>query len=577
MNKPRPWLYWAVLSVLCLLGVSCCKQQQKDPFRYKVAIIGNPSNPDIRYDESQMQALKNLGYNTLQLNIAWGARPADDPLNLEDILYVDGIGSREKADQRLQAIKERARIAKKWGFRTLFHFGAPRVDSLYKILTPDLIDIATEKNSIQKKEIVDKYVSLLKRLKQEVPELDDIEVYTFDQDAWVANEFGNGPTDRDIPLHERIPAFLQALTGAWAEVSPDGMVWWEPWEISAGQIYACIPSLPTRNFGMFLHSNIAEVQLSRPVDVWFKNTVQLCAERGIPVVGEIFMASANEELQPLTHIAAPRLVAEELDAVGNVPNIQGVKEYFGLTPDRYDPNQLMAGIKLHDLAVPNEQALAELAEPFGTAAADVLSAWEASATGLAVFPWDATWRFRLLTENPAGIEVYHRWDIAHIEGAVAPSPSWKSTRRSLFMTTESESLDPWFFEDIELRCETSSEKLLAAADLYRKAQQQVNDEPYAAYLAENIKDIEVLEQMITAIRCYCREANLVHLMRKHVVEGNPIPQALIDRFEAIMQVDIANQAKGFAENRSGNTPAAEMLKLFRKDPAGWVTAYLHYR
>lgn len=76
----------------------------------------------------------------------------------------------------------------------MFHFGAPRVDSLYKILTPDLIDIATEKNSIQKKEIVDKYVSLLKRLKQEVPELDDIEVYTFDQDAWVANEFGNGPT-----------------------------------------------------------------------------------------------------------------------------------------------------------------------------------------------------------------------------------------------------------------------------------------------------------------------------------------------------------------------------------------------
>ena len=222
MNKPRPWLYWAVLSVLCLLGVSCCKQQQKDPFRYKVAIIGNPSNPDIRYDESQMQALKDLGYNTLQLNIAWGARPADEPLNLEDILYVDGIGSREKADQRLQAIKERARIAKKWGFRTLFHFGAPRVDSLYKILTPDLIDIATEKNSIQKKEIVDKYVSLLKRLKQEVPELDDIEVYTFDQDAWVANEFGNGPTDRDIPLHERIPAFLQALTGTWAEVSPDG-------------------------------------------------------------------------------------------------------------------------------------------------------------------------------------------------------------------------------------------------------------------------------------------------------------------------------------------------------------------
>lgn len=226
MNKPRPWLYWAVLSVLCLLGVSCCKQQQKDPFRYKVAIIGNPSNPDIRYDESQMQAIKDLGYNTLQLNIAWGARPADEPLNLEDILYVDGIGSREKADQRLQAIKERARIAKKWGFRTLFHFGAPRVDSLYKILTPDLIDIATEKNSIQKKEIVDKYVSLLKRLKQEVPELDDIEVYTFDQDAWVANEFGNGPTRPGYPVartYSRLSTSFDRSLGR-SESGRDGLV-----------------------------------------------------------------------------------------------------------------------------------------------------------------------------------------------------------------------------------------------------------------------------------------------------------------------------------------------------------------
>lgn len=557
-------------------GASCCEKPQ-DPFRYKVAIVGNPSDPDIRYDDAQMQALKDMGFNTLQLNIAWGARPADEPLNLEDILYVEGIGDSVKIARRLANIQQRAKIAKQWGFRTLFHFGAPRVDSLYKILTPELIDIATEKNSIRKKEIVDKYVALLKRLKAEVPELDDIEIYTFDQDAWVGNEFGDGPTDRDIPLHERIPAFLTALTDAWAEVSPQGMVWWEPWEISAGQIYACIPSLPTSHFGMFLHSNIAEVQLTRPVDVWFKNTTALCAERGIPVVGEIFMASANEELEPLNHIAAPRLVAEEIDAVGAVRHIGGIKEYFGLTPDKYDPNQQMAGIKLRDLSAPVDKALDELARPFGSAASDVLAAWEATAVGLAVFPWDATWRFRRLTINPAGIEVFHTWSVAHIEGAVAPSPSWKSTRRSLFMTTESESLDPWFFEDIELRSASSSEKLLEAVGLYGKAQRSVTAEPYAAYLADNIRDLQVLEQMVTAVRCYCREANLAHLMRKHLVRGEAIPRSLIDRFEAIMQIDIANQAKGFVKNESGHATAAEMLELFRQDPGKWVTTYLPYR
>lgn len=576
MGKSLLWLHWAALSVLLFLGGACC-EQQVDSFEYKIAIVGNPSDPDMRYDSSQMQALKNLGFNTLQLNIAWGARPADEPLNLEDIFYVEGIGDPEKVAERLANIKKRAQIAKKWGFRTLFHFGAPRVDSLYKILTPELIDIATEKNSIQKQEIVDKYVDLLKRLKAEVPELDDIEIYTFDQEAWVGNEFGNGPTDRDIPLAERIPGFLKVLTDTWREVSPDGMVWWEPWEISAGQIYAMIPSLPTENFGLFLHSNIAEVQLSRPVDVWFKNTVRLCAEREIPVVGEIFMASATEEVAPLTCIAAPRLVAEELDAVGRVPRIAGVKEYFGMVPDRYDPNLLMAAAKMRNLDVSTEQTLQELAEPYGAASEEVLAAWEASAVGLSVFPWDATWRFRSLPINLSGIEVFHKWDVAHIEGEVAPSPSWKSTRRSLFMTTESESLDPWFFEDIELRCATSSEKLLKAIKHYKNAMEQVQEEPYVSYLNENKEQLAVLEQMVTAIRCYCREANLTYLMRKHVEAGNSIPQDLIRRFEAIMQIDMVNQKKGYAENISGNPTAAEMLQSFQTDPARWVTKNFVYR
>jgi len=566
------------ITIFLLLVTGQLSLAQRSEFQYKIAIIGNPANPDIRYDDAQLAALKKLGFNTIQLNIAWGARPADEPLNLEDILYVPGIGDKERADKRLSDIKFRAKTAKAWGFRTLFHFGAPRLDSLYKSLRPDLIDVATEKYSISKTEVVKKYVDLLRRLKKEVPELDDIQVYTFDQEAWIANEFGDGPTDRGIPLSERLPGFLQALASTWAEVSPGGMLWWEPWEISAGQIYSMIPLLPDKNFGFFLHSNIAEVQLTRPVDVWFKNMVRLLAARNIPVVGELFLSSADEEVEPLGHIAAPRLVAEELDAMAQFESLSGVKEYYGTIPDQYDPNLQMAAIKFANPSKSNPEALKELAKPYGNNTEKILAGWEATAMGLSLFPWDATWRFRSLPKNVADIQVFHKWDIAHIMGEVAPSPSWKSTRRSLFMVTENEVLDPWFFEDVGLRCTSSSGKLKKAITIFEKIDANMGSaSPFKNYVIETISDLKMLEQIVSAIRCYCREANLAWLMRKYLKEGKAIPAKLITRFEDIMQIDIANQKKGYSANENNRPTAGEMLDLFRQDPALWATNHLVFR
>ncbi|MFA5814541.1 MAG: hypothetical protein WC865_02860 [Bacteroidales bacterium] len=574
-NKIRCVKYITIFFLL-VTGQFCFSQPSG--FKYKIAIIGNPANPDIRYDDAQLTALKNLGFNTIQLNIAWGARPADEPLNLEDILYVPGIGDKERVDKRLSDIKFRAKTAKAWGFRTLFHFGAPRLDSLYKSLRPDLIDVATEKYSISKPEVVKKYVDLLRRLKKEVPELDDIQLYTFDQEAWIANEFGDGPTDRGIPLSERLPGFLQVLTSTWAEVSPGGILWWEPWEISAGQIYTCIPLLPKKNFGFFLHSNIAEVQLTRPVDVWFKNMVRLLAARNIPVVGELFLSSANEEVEPLDRIAAPRLVAEELDAMAQFESLGGVKEYYGTIPDRYDPNLQMAGIKFANPLKSNNEALLELAKPYGNNRERILAAWETTAMGLSLFPWDATWRFRSLPKNVADIQVFHKWDIAHIMGEVAPSPSWKSTRRSLFMVTENEVLDPWFFEDVGLRCTSSSAKLQEAIDIFEKIDTDMGSgSPYKNYVVETISDLKILEQIVTAIRCYCLEANLAWLMRKYTQEGRAIPAKIITRFEDIMQIDIANQKKGYVANGYNQPAAEEMLVLFRQNPALWTSKYLIFK
>ena len=149
---------------------------------------------------------------------------------------------------------------------------------------------------------------------------------------------------------------------------------------------------------MFLHSNIAEVQLTRPVDLWFKNMVRLLAERNIPVVGEVFLASATEELEPLGRIAAPRLVGEEFDALAQCELLSGVKEYYGILPDKYDPDLQMAAIKLANPGKSNQEALKELATVFGEKSG-ILEAWEATAMGISLFPWDATWRFRSLPRN----------------------------------------------------------------------------------------------------------------------------------------------------------------------------------
>ena len=139
-------------------------------------------------------------------------------------------------------------------------------------------------------------------------------------------------------------------------------------------------------------------------------------------------------------------------------------------------------------------------------------------------------------------------------------------------------VDPWLFEDVELRFKSSSDELGKAISAFEEAQKAVSGkEPYASYIANSINDARKLEQMTTALRCYCRESNLAFLMRSHVTNKEAIPQSLIDRFEQIMQIDIANQAKGYEENVKGIQTAEKMLTLFRRDPDNWVTTYLIFK
>ena len=76
---------------------------------------------------------------------------------------------------------------------------------------------------------------LLKEFISKFGDVDDILVYTYDQDAWQASQFQTNAASRGIPLHERLPKYLATLHEIWTKRPGEHRMWWEPWELSFRQ------------------------------------------------------------------------------------------------------------------------------------------------------------------------------------------------------------------------------------------------------------------------------------------------------------------------------------------------------
>ena len=84
------------------------------PFEHRIALLGCPSRPAIAWDATNLNRLRELGFTGIQLNIAWGARPGDEALNLEDVVDTPAeldayppnqvIPTRAKAERRAERI-----------------------------------------------------------------------------------------------------------------------------------------------------------------------------------------------------------------------------------------------------------------------------------------------------------------------------------------------------------------------------------------------------------------------------------------------------------------------------------------
>ena len=54
-----------------------------------------------------------------------------------------------------------------------------------------------------------------------------------------------------------------------------------------------------------IHNNIAEAEINKPVDLWYRTVAHLCRERQIPVCGEGYFTSMTEEVQDLADPRSP--------------------------------------------------------------------------------------------------------------------------------------------------------------------------------------------------------------------------------------------------------------------------------
>lgn len=553
-----------VLSVLCLIALvfatglpAEAQNLNTKSVKFKVGILGAPDNPYVHWNDSNMERMKKLGFNAMQLDIAWGSRPNDEPLNLEDVVAVPKrfqlpidkelaktLHSPARIAARSAKLLQRIAICKKYKFHTIFEFGAP-FQGHPRHETEPLPQCISDTTTIER------YITLIKEFGKKFPGVNDLLVYTYDQDAWLGSEFGPCPLCHGIPIAVRVAKFVNTLAYTWRKINPNGILWWEPWELSAGEVYSSIQLLDSTCVGLAIHSNIAEVQIAFPADRWFKNVLYLAKTRDIPVIAEVWLGCPTEEMEPYTHIPTPLLTLQALRAICAAGKLTGIKEYFGNVPNEEDPNLRMTGIFFHDPNISDSLAFAELAKPYRKAAGVVVRYWKLTSEAVAFYPWDVSWFAREVGRS----DPIHLMTAATLKGANWPTPDWESSRRTHFMRTD-ETNEPnfWMREDMELRFAQSASLMKQAIQTAKEADPKVPSS-FRTEFDKSIRELSGFRRRILAYVYHLRETNLADDIRGSIRMRLPMKERLADIAE-LKRTLIKDQ-----RNERTREPIASALKM----------------
>jgi hypothetical protein len=531
----------------------------------RIAILNHPSAPHASaWDEAAVARLVELGFTAVQVNIGWGPRPADEPLNLEDVVRLDEadaaahpqplapLSDPTRFDVRRRDLAHRIELCRAQGLRTAFNFGAPfNQHAFYGDAPP---------NCLMDESVVTRYELLLEAFHREFP-VDYLWLYTYDQDAWLCSEFGTCERCGGVPLHERLVPFLDRLTARWSALQPEGRLWWEPWELSAGQVLRVLENVEPAGFGLALHNNVAECMVALAADRHVRNFARLAASRGIPVTVEGYLGAASEEVEPYLALQSPLATYRQVQAMTSIEGVTGIKEYYGLDISKEDPNLRASTICFREPALGEDELLARLSEGYGDedVRSTVATVWRLASEAMWLYPWDASWWAREVGRS----DPRHSLTAAFVRGMQASTPAWRSTRGATFMAIDDREPDPWLLEDVQLRWELCAERQLQTLELAETVAPRLPPEQGAAFRAF-IDELREFRRRVLAVAYHSRETNLARLLRDAIEAGAGVPTHVVDELGRVLETDRENM---------GTDDLLPAIEALARDPAEFAAEW----
>lgn len=191
-----------------------------------------------------------------------------------------------------------------------------------------------------------------------------------------------------------------------------------------------------------------------------------------------------------------------------------------------------------------------------------------------LFPWDTSWWIREVGRSRTD----HSLDAAMLRGQQAHTPSWFSTRASVFMKTDDARPDPWMLEDVQLRCQAAADCWAIALEHGQKARSLLT-RPLLDALRLNLRDLARLRRRALAYAYHLRETNLATALRKAAELKLPRPERSLQELRSVLRADLANhgaeiEAASPEQDRADWPEMAQAIALLDREPQAFLQQYL---
>ena len=418
--------------------------------KIRAAMPGNPSFYEDGlqdYSVESLLKLKDKGINTIFINLAW-SRPHIDAVCLEHTAISKSfplLSPEYDVIINRQKIKKRVDNVKSLGLKAMAIFGIPQyfdytqLPESYKCLmgAPKSTIAAASVTCIESPDVMILYKELISDLLENIPDIDGMLVYTYDELAEVCDETSDCPRCKGIPQEDRIPKFLNKLYDYCLTLKDNFKMWWEPWELSWSQVYGTLKKLDI-SIKVSCHSNIHEVYYCNHPDLWFRSIAALCNEQGRDMIGELFMGGTGEDLGYTPMYPCPRLVFEQIDTTSGIKGVTGIKEYYGICTELMSVNETVMGEYLNGNGNYDEiiNNTADEYTPDKESKNLLLNYWSYSSRVLELLPWEVSWVLRFSNYHPYDEAYWGKVSFANLMKTPWNTPSWLANRRSYYMVTD---------------------------------------------------------------------------------------------------------------------------------------------